>query len=497
MDNKNLLGKNTQSHPDVILVEDSTTLALVYADYIRSAGYEVSIMDTGSACLEALETAVPPVVVLDLGLPDMDGRQILERIKAEGLKTSVIVITSNASLNTAIDAMRLGAFDYIVKPFNAARLATTLQNATSSFAHQTSTAVRKPGKAVQAAGDFIGTSAEMQAVYRTIESAAPSNATVFITGESGTGKEVCAQAVHATSARAEKAFVAINCAAIPRDLIESEIFGHVEGAFTGATAARKGAAAEADGGTLFLDEICEMDLDIQVKLLRLLQNGEYQRVGSSKTEVADLRIICATNREPQAEVRAGRFREDLFYRLHVIPIYLPPLRTRGADILSIAQHYLAKHSEAERKTFGRIAPDAAEAISRYSWPGNVRELQNAIQNAIVLHDANDLTAAMLPSWVQGSRSQYEYKSPQLVETKSSPAPGGTVAVSSADSGPKRSSDIRPLWLVEKEAILEALRICDNNVTRAAACLEVGASTIYRKKAEWDAKDQFQANGNAA
>lgn len=497
MKTENFSTKSTQLHPDVLLVEDSTTLAHVYADYIHSAGYEVSIMDTGGACLEALETAVPPVVVLDLGLPDMDGLQILERIKAEGLKTSVIVVTSNASLNTAIDAMRLGAFDYIVKPFNAARLATTLQNAASSFAHQTSSTTRKPEKAVRTTGDFVGTSAEMQAVYRTIESAAPSNATVFITGESGTGKEVCAKAIHATSARAEKSFVAINCAAIPRDLIESEIFGHVQGAFTGATAARKGAAAEADGGTLFLDEICEMDLDLQVKLLRLLQSGEYQRVGSSKTEVADLRIICATNRQPQAEVRAGRFREDLFYRLHVIPIHLPPLRNRGADILSIAEHFLAKHSQAERKSFIHIAPDAAEAISKYSWPGNVRELQNALHNAVVLHDADDLTAAMLPSWVQGSRSQGEYESPQIDQTNSSPAPRGAVAVIPADSDTKLLYDVKPLWLVEKEAILEALRICDNNVTRAAACLEVGASTIYRKKAEWDAKDQFQASGNAA
>ena len=475
----------------VMVVEDSASLSLIYTGYLEQAGYATIACETGQQALDALRAAPPSVLVLDLGLPDMEGQQIIEAIKNLGIATSVIVITSNASLKVAVDAMRLGAFDYLVKPFSDARLVTTVRNALErATLQQEVKTFRALARKPQGMNGFIGSSPQMQAVYRTIESAAASRATVFITGESGTGKEVCANAIHTSSDRAGRSFVAINCAAIPRDLMESEIFGHVKGAFTGATQDRSGAASEANGGTLFLDEICEMDLDLQAKLLRLLQSGTFQRVGSSKVEKTDLRVVCATNRDPRAEVLSGRFREDLFYRLHVIPVELPALRERGNDLIEIAEALLERFACEEGKDFASFSEDAIAAIRSHGWPGNVRELENAIRNAIVLNDGEQLTAAMLPGWVNGSAARQTTGAARAMQAPvrpQQPAGSGQAAT--------YSQQIRPLWEIEREAILHALDVCDGSVPRAAAFLEVGVSTIYRKKAEWEAdgNDRFAAS----
>ncbi len=466
------LQKNTANTTPlhVLLVEDSSTLAQTYQSYLRQAGFEVTAVTSGKEALEAL-AGRPAVVALDLGLPDMDGLELLNEIQGREQPPSVIVITGNASLGTAIAAMRAGAFDYLVKPFNAERLATTVRNAIERDSLQKEVQVyRKELKREQFHG-FIGSSLEMLAVYKTVESAARSNATVFVTGESGTGKEVCANAIHLSSARARKPFVAINCAAIPRDLMESEVFGHVAGAFTGALADRKGAAELADGGTLFLDEICEMDINLQAKLLRLLQSGTFQRVGSGKVMKADIRIVCATNRNPLAEVDAGRFREDLYYRLHVIPIHLPALRERGDDIRLIACALLERFARSEGKKFTALSEDALETIARHDWPGNVRELQNAIHNAVVLHEGEVLEAAMLPNWVKAGKRMRSNgaESAQAVNPVHAPASGDA---------------LMPLWQIEKQAILAAIEACGGNVLKAAAFLEIAVSTIYRKKLEW-------------
>jgi DNA-binding NtrC family response regulator len=466
----------------VMVVEDSASLSLIYTGYLEQAGYSSTACETGEQALKALRAAPPSVLVLDLGLPDMTGQEIIEKIREEAIPTAVIVITSNASLKVAVDAMRLGAFDYLVKPFSDERLITTVRNALEQVSLQQEVkSFRAMAKKPQGMNGFIGSSPQMQAVYRTIESAAASRTTVFITGESGTGKEVCANAIHVSSERGKRSFVVINCAAIPHDLMESEIFGHVKGAFTGATQDRTGAASEANGGTLFLDEICEMDLDLQAKLLRLLQTGTYQRVGSNKTEKSDLRVVCATNRDPRAEVTAGRFREDLFYRLHVIPIELPALRSRGKDIIEIAETLLTRFTEEEGKSFSAFSEDAIAAIRSHDWPGNVRELENAIRNAIVLHDGEALSAAMLPAWVNGSAARQMTAASRAMHQAAHPAAPGK-----AES---YSRQIRPLWQIEREAILHALEVCNGSVPRAAAFLEVGVSTIYRKKAEWDAEGQ--------
>src|SRR5690606_38452833 len=242
---------------------------------------------------------------------------------------------------------------------------------------------------------FVGSSLSMQAVYRTIDAAATSKATIFITGESGTGKEVCAEAIHQKSPRRDGPFVAINCAAIPKELMESEIFGHVKGAFTGAIGDREGAAARADGGTLFLDEVCEMPLDLQVKLLRFVQLGSFMKVGGTETRQVDVRFICATNRDPLQEVAAGNFREDLYYRLHVIPLHMPPLRERERDVLDLAHHFLASFAAEEHKAFRRFAPEAEALLLSYDWPGNVRQLQNVLRNIVVLNEGETVEKAML------------------------------------------------------------------------------------------------------
>jgi len=316
---------------------------------------------------------------------------------------------------------------------------------------------------------FIGTSLARQSVYRIIDSAAPSKATVFITGESGTGKEVCADAIHQQSPRRSKPFIALNCAAIPRDLMESEIFGHVKGAFTGASNERKGAALQANGGTLFLDEICEMDLDLQSKLLRFIQTGKIQKVGGSTTEAVDLRFICATHRNPIDDVAAGRFREDLFYRLHVIPVHLPPLREREGDVLLIANQFLTDYSDEENKTFMGLSSECEAIFTQYAWPGNIRELQNIMRNMVVLNQGKYIQSEMLPS---------QLKTFSAVSDKSvaNPVPNLENKVG--------QGEILPLWQVEKAAIENAISYCNDNIPTAAALLGVSPSTLYRKIQSW-------------
>jgi two-component system repressor protein LuxO len=470
------LSANQDQPRQVLLVEDSMALSVLYQQYLKQAGYGVTAVMSGEDALGALKEE-PAAVALDLGLPDMDGLTILKLVQSLETPVPVVVITSNASLGSAVEAMRLGAFDYLVKPITAERLATTLRNALEFGALKRKVAAYQEQSTRDSFAGFIGSSPQMRAIYEVIGKAARSQASVFVTGESGTGKEVCAKAIHASSARSQKPFVAINCAAIPRDIMESEIFGHVKGAFTGATADRAGAAELADGGTLFLDEICEMDIDLQAKLLRLLESGTYQRVGSGTVMKADLRIVCATNRDPRAEIAARRFREDLFYRLHVIPIHLPPLRERGDDCRLISERFLARFAKAEGKRFTSFAIDAVQAIARHTWPGNVRELQNAIHNAVVLNDDEVLTAAMLPPLTGAEpppRMPAESAAASAPSPAAEPRPAG---------GPL---DIVPLWQVEKQAILAAIEACGGNVPKAAAFLEIGVSTIYRKKAEWDA-----------
>jgi len=467
----------------ILLVEDSSSTAELYKEYLAPLGHEVAVAETGKEAMVWLDKSTPDAVILDLKLPDMDGREILARMTADMPSIPVIVMTAHGSLNTAVEAMKAGARDFIVKPLAAERLRVTLGNA---LEHQR---LRQVVKTYEQTMDrttycgFIGSSMPMQAVYKTIDAAAASRASVFVTGESGTGKEVCAEAIHKQSKRANGPLIAINCAAIPKELLESEIFGHVKGAFTGAVSNRVGAAEKADGGTLFLDEICELAPELQSKLLRFLQTASFQPVGSEKLKTVDVRFVCATNREPLAEIRAGRFREDLYYRLHVIPIELPPLKTRGDDIIDLSLHFLQQYADEESKTIEGLTDVARAALKSHTWRGNVRELQNVIRHAVVMADGPEIGSAQLPMLFDTP----ETTPPTLTTNTSASHLGAEDENGLPQSLAKQSTSrtaIQPLWITERAAIEEAVAACGGNIPQAAGRLEVSPSTLYRKRLAW-------------
>ncbi len=524
----------------ILIVEPAPSLSHAYVTALKRDGYDLAVVENGAAARRLLAVGDGiDLLLINLQLTDGSGIDLLRDLTQSGLAPRAIALTAQGSVQAAVEAMRAGAADVLLLPVGTDRL----RSAVSAIMAQP-VATREPGSASAAKGakargakapaaaepaiteysfyGFIGASPPMKAAYRLIEAAAPSKATVFITGESGTGKEVCAEAIHRRSPRSDGPFIAINCAAIPKDLMESEIFGHVKGAFTGAGTDHAGATLQADGGTLFLDEIGEMDLSLQAKLLRFLQTGMVKKVGSEKLEPVDVRIVCATNRDPYAEVQAGRFREDLFYRLQVISIELPPLRERGDDILLIARYFLEKYGREERKAFKGFSTEAEGILQTYAWPGNVRQLLNVVRNVVVLNDGDEIKPFMLPPplnkptmivppilqdprWaaVAGPlASQIGQSFPALAAPPSGPIAGlgipgvpipglaGSRVPPSLPSSPAPvpgegwqdgERRIRPLWQVEKEAIDEAIRLCHGNITRAAALLEINPCTIYRRR----------------
>lgn len=467
----------------VLIIEDSLPLTNIYRQYLAKEPIELVCLETGQAALDYLEKATPHLILLDLKLPDMSGEKVLKQIKDKGLPSAVIVVTSHGSVDTAVELMRLGAIDFLEKPVSAERLKTTVRNQLEHSRLQGLVEDIQSSFERNTYQGFIGASLPMQNVYRIIDAAAPSKATVFITGESGTGKEVCAEAIHRQSPRSSEPFVAINCGAIPHDLMESEIFGHVKGAFTGASNDRKGAAAQANGGTLFLDEICEMDLELQKKLLRFIQTGRYQKVGASKEESVDIRFLCATNKDPLTEVAEGRFREDLYYRLHVVPLAMPPLRERGDDILAIATKFLISYAAEEGKRFTSFSPEAEVVLRHYPWPGNVRQLQNVIRNIVVLHDGDSVTIKQLPPPLNETLSDQEIRS--IAQTRVSEPVTPPQDIAAAQSVQEPDSEIRPLCDIEREAIQKTIAYCDGNVLKAAVLLQISPSTLYRKKQAWE------------
>ncbi len=455
--------------PDrVLLVEDTASLSMVYQSVLTRAGHGVVCAFSLAEARERCASVKPRLVLLDLQLPDGDGLELLHALRRGSPETRVIVITANGSINRAVEAMRAGAFDFLVKPFDETRLLSAVDNARASagLPHEDVGTGSDEGEAFQG---FIGRSKPISEIYRMVRSIGRSTATVFITGESGTGKEVCARAIHAVSTRAAKPFVPLNCAAIPRDLLESEVFGHLKGAFTGALSDKPGAAAVADGGTLFLDEICEMDLSLQTKLLRFLQTSTIQPVGAVRAIPVDVRIVCATNRDPAEEVRQGRFREDLYYRLHVVPIHMPPLRSRPDDIMDIARASLSAYAAEEGKTFVDFAPSVAAVLTSRPWPGNVRQLLNVIRNIVVLHDGPLVEPDMLP-----------------VEIAPSPLhmPANDVVAPLHAANRVGLLVGRALADVERELIEATIAHCEGSVPRAARMLEVSPSTLYRKLETW-------------
>ncbi len=462
-------GHRGMNNHTILLVEDTAELSAFYAKILGGCGYDVIITKNGKEFLDGLKTAAfqPDLLIIDIKLPDIDGRDVLTHLKQSGFCAPIIMMTGQATINMAVEAMQTGATDFLIKPFSPDKLITSvsraLKQSISPVNRHTQKIKPKPTSFEQT---FIGTSMVMQNIYKTIQNAAKSDAPVFITGESGTGKELCARALHRLSPRASKPFIAINCAAIPHDLLESEFFGHVKGSFTGSIATRDGAISRAQSGTLFLDEIAEMSPDMQVKLLRFLQDLKYQKIGSDKLEKADVRIVCATNKSPKEEIKAGRLRDDLYYRLHVVGIHMPPLRNRPNDILDLGIYFLMLYSREENKSFKGFTKQVQDILLSHPWDGNVRELQNIIRGIVVLHDAPLVTCDMLPPFLSNTAN----------------AQSNTFAKITPETS---HTLISPLWRVEQNAIEAAIDQCDGNIPRAAALLEVSPSTLYRKIQTWD------------
>ena len=453
---------------ELLLVEDTPSLQMVYRAVLHGAGHRVRTAATADEGLSAFREMRPPVVLLDLMLPDRDGLDLMRDMLALRPDAAVIVITANGSINKAVEAMRAGAHEFLVKPFDETRFLHAIDNALASVAPEPVAGVTTDDAPP---GEFIGTSPAMLRVYAQIRSVARSMATVFITGESGTGKELCAQAVHELSNRATGPFIPLNCGAIPSELLESEVFGHLKGSFTGAISDKIGAAAAADGGTLFLDEICELDLNLQTKLLRFLQTSTIQPVGATRPRKVNVRIVCATNRDPMDAVRRGQFREDLYYRLHVIPIRMPPLRDRGGDILAIARAALARFAAEEGRAFQALEPAVEAQFLRLSWPGNVRQLLNVIRNVVVMNEGERVTLPMLPIDLH-----HEIERAQAAPSAPVPADRPHVTLDGLIG--------RPLAEIERMVIEETIARHGGSVPKAARVLEVAPSTLYRKIEGW-------------
>ncbi|MFV0490952.1 MAG: sigma-54-dependent transcriptional regulator [Pseudorhodobacter sp.] len=461
---------NGGSGESILLIEDAVSLQMVYRSVLTGAGHHVTLASTAAEGLEQFRKVNPQIVLLDLMLPDRDGLELMRELLEEQPETSVIVITANGSINKAVEAMRAGAHEFLVKPFEEERFLGAVENAAPLNRHRPRPVPSVPRPAGGLDNNvFVGSSDVMGDVQEKIRSVSRSMATVFITGESGTGKELCALAVHRNSPRANGPFIALNCGAIPQDLLESEVFGHVKGSFTGAISDKIGAAA-ADGGTLFLDEVGEMLPALQTKLLRFLQTSTVQPVGATRPRKVNVRIVCATNRDPAEAVRLGQFREDLFYRLFVVPIHMPPLRERQDDVLEIARAALLRFAKEEGRSFTDLSPEVCAHFRELPWPGNVRQLLNVIRNVVVLYDGKQVEMDMLPSYLLYPEE------PMAEQAAPRPAPAPGLALDAL-------LDL-PLAEIERKVIEAVLERHGNSVSRAARVLEVSPSTLYRKLQQW-------------
>ncbi|MFI5290290.1 MAG: sigma-54-dependent transcriptional regulator, partial [Polyangia bacterium] len=368
--------------PRILLADDELNLRKVLGAILARDGYEVVEASNGEQALGLVGSDVS-VLITDLRMPKLDGMGLLRRVVVEHPEIPIIMITAHGSVDSAVEAVKLGAFDYIEKPFEQSQIRQVVDKAVKT--HELNRRAPRPAHPAAGAGRYglVGRSASLESVFQVIEKVADTPSTVLITGESGTGKELIARALHSNSSRKDGPFIKINCAAIPKTLMESELFGYEKGAFTGAVGSKPGRFELADQGTLFLDEIGEIPVEMQVKLLRVLQESEFERVGGIKTLKVDVRLVTATNRDLQKEVASGNFREDLFYRLNVVPIHLPPLRERSGDIPLLVEHFVSKFKERLKKQVVRVEDDALAHLVAHSWPGNIRELENVLERSIL------------------------------------------------------------------------------------------------------------------
>jgi two-component system response regulator AtoC len=448
------------------VVDDEENLRVVLRTLLRRHGYEVETASSGEEALGMVDSFGPDVVLTDVRMPKMGGLDLLSTLKAKGNEATVIVMSAYGNMDLALDAMKAGAYDYVQKPFKPDEVVLALRKAEErELLRRENRALRDEIRKEHRFEDILAKSARMQEIFRTISKIAEYKTTVLVTGESGVGKELVARAIHRRSTRRGGPFVAVNCGAIPENLLESELFGHRKGAFTDAVHDRRGLFEEASTGTLFLDEIGELPLGLQVKLLRVLEDEKIRRVGDSRDLQVDVRIITATHRDLQAETKAGRFREDLFYRLNVLPIHCPPLRERRDDIPLLIDHFVAKNNTRLGTSIRGLDTETRRLLYEYAWPGNVRELENTIERAMVLSEGEQIVAADLPERIREARDPVQ------------------VQLASGELSVKKTTRI-----IEEILIRRALQKTKGNRTRAAEVLEISHRALLYKIKDYQITD---------
>jgi len=445
----------------ILVVDDEQNARVALRTILEEEKYEVAEAADGEEALERLASFSPDVVLADVRMPKLDGISLVKKAREQQSEAIFIIMTAFASIESAVEAMRAGAENFLVKPLDVNAVLVVLEKALEKRrlrreAEQLRARVRERYRFPS----IIGASPQLHAVFDVVKRTAPTKATVLILGESGTGKELIAQAIHEESPRKDKPFIKVNCAALSETLLESELFGHERGSFTGAVGRREGRFELADGGTLFLDEIGEISPSLQIKLLRVLQTKEFERVGGTQTLKVDVRLVAATNRDLGAEVKAGKFREDLYYRLNVVAVTLPPLRERKGDIPALVSHFVEKYGVAYGKTVSGLAPGTLNALLAHGWPGNVRELENVVERAVVLAQSPELTADDLPPTLRGPRAS---------RTPGALIPGAT------------------LYEIEREAILKTLEMVSGSTARAAEVLGISVRKIQYRLKEYGAE----------
>ena len=476
----------------ILIADDDPVQRRLVENMVQKCGYEAIVVDTGDAVIEKLthpDAGPIDAIVLDLVMPGLDGMGVLSKMREAGISIPVIVQTAHGGIDNVVSAMRAGAQDFVVKPVGIERLQVSLRNALNTSALKGELQRIRHSREGRLTFDDIITRAEAMApILRIAEKAAASSIPVLIEGESGVGKELFARAIHGTSERKTKPFVAVNCGAIPDNLVESILFGHEKGAFTGATERHMGKFVEAHGGTLFLDEVSELPLAAQVKLLRALQEGAVEAVGGRKPVKVDVRIISATNRRLLERVKEGHFREDLFYRLHVLPLTIPPLRARREDIPHLLRHFLARFAAEENRAVTGIAGDAVAYLTKLDWPGNIRQLENAVYRAVVMSEGDQLDLHDFPLLASQPQSATEIPTaPLMLEPMASATmvsgneiPIAPLPLAGGLNMLTASGDVRPLEDMEHEIIRFAIAHYRGQMSEVARRLKIGRSTLYRK-----------------
>jgi two-component system response regulator AtoC len=456
----------------VLIVDDEPNLRKILSAQLTRDGYDVMIAEDGEQGLSALRENHIDMVITDLKMPKVDGMTLLKEALREDPELPVVMITAHGTVDTAVEALKSGAFDYLTKPFDKDEVRQIVAKALKTK-ELAGTEASARGAEGGARFGIIGASPGITDLYAVLERVADTPTTVLITGESGTGKELVARALHDHSSRKDKPFIKVNCAAIPKELIESELFGYERGAFTGAVSSKPGRFELANAGTLFLDEIGEIPVEMQVKLLRALQESEFERVGGIKTMRVDVRLVAATNRDLKKLIAAGAFREDLFYRLNVVPIRLPALRERAPDIPILVEHFLTKFNDRLKKHVGGVEPEAMDVLCNYSWPGNIRELENVVERAVLFCDATKVRVEDLPPEVRGGPAV----------PISTPPPDANLEAALAGEGGLKEHVKVAMSKLERELVSRALTQTNGNVTHAARLLKISRKGLQLKMKE--------------